>query len=224
MVGKGGGAERAVLLISGGPDSAVLAYWAKEQGYDLVAVHFKSGLKTDKSEMRAAQEVARSLGMPLDVFDISQMLGLLGNPRPMIHSEVAALKFGTAMCLSPAVAYASLIGSKKVYVALHEEDAREGPEYRRDFLDLFEASARVVLGKEEITIETPFVSMSKADLLRIGVRLGVDFRKTWSCINAEKRHCGLCGACKARQRGFRNAGLKDPTIYTDRSFLLLAAE
>ncbi|MGH9194159.1 MAG: 7-cyano-7-deazaguanine synthase [Acidimicrobiia bacterium] len=216
------GTGKGVLLVSGGPDSATLAYWAKEMGFDVCAIHFKQGLKTDRQELLAAETLSTGLGMPFEVFDISQMIGILGGKRAMIHSEVAALRFGTAMCLSPAVIFANEWGADRVLLALHAEDSLEGPEYRRHFLDPFEQSARAALSSD-MRILTPFLEISKSEVLKIGVNLGVQYQLTWSCINGDVVHCGLCGACRARQRAFATAALQDPTEYGETLFAESAA-
>jgi 7-cyano-7-deazaguanine synthase len=206
--------KKAVLLMSGGPDSATLAYWAKEQGYKLALLFFMAGMKTERQEIAAAEAVSKQLGLSLEIFDLSQVVGALGGKRPMIHSEVSVLRFGTAMCLSPAVCYANEWQADTVFLGLHAGDVAEGAEYTREFLDLFQQSARVATGNTRLEILTPFLDIPKAKLIEMGAKLGVPYRETWSCINSAKNNqCGLCGACKARHRAFEKAGIPDPTCY-----------
>lgn len=214
------GAGKAVLLLSGGPDSVTLAHWAREFGYELCAIHFKQGLKTDRPELLAAEKLTRSLGIPFEVFDIAQVIGTLGGLRAMIHSEVAALRFGTALCLAPAIIFANNWGADTVLLALHADDTLEGPEYQRVFLDPIEEAARIATGRSALKVLTPFLEMPKTEVIRLGEQLGVPYEDTWSCINGGSVHCGLCGACRARQRAFHGAGVTDPTRYEEEVFVL----
>lgn len=214
VLGKGKG----VLLVSGGPDSATLAYWAQEFGYEICAVHFKQGLKTDRSEMVAADALSKTLGIPFEVFDISQIIGVLGGRRAMIHSEVAALRFGTAMCLAPAIIYANIWGADHVLLALHADDTREGPEYQRVSLDPIEQAAQIATGNPRLRVVTPFLNLPKSEVIKLGRKLCVPYELTWSCINGADVHCGVCGACRARQRAFQSAGVPDQTVYREAAF------
>ncbi|MGH8886677.1 MAG: 7-cyano-7-deazaguanine synthase [Egibacteraceae bacterium] len=203
---------RSVLLLSGGPDSATLAYWARANGHDdLHALYLRCGHATDEMEMRCADTVAANVGARLEIIDISQMVAGLGGQRVLIHSESSIMPFGNAIVLSMAVTYTLKLRASSILIALHADDAAESVEYRRPFIDSIESLARSAHG--EITISTPFMDMTKTQVFTLGAQLSVDYSKTWSCIRPGPLHCGCCGACRARARAFEAAGAPDLTTY-----------
>lgn len=204
--------EKAVALISGGPDSATMAYSLKNEGKDITLLHLYQGKPYSKHELACARHIAEQLDVRLEVIDVSSIVHTMGHVLT-IHSESAVLPYGTAIVASIATAYALQIKADKVYLALHQDDTAEGPEFGREFLDAMAHTVHVAKHSSTFSLETPFLTLSKPDIIRLGRDLGVPFAHTWSCIGVEDRHCGLCGACHARQRGFQLAGVPDPTTY-----------
>lgn len=209
--------DRAVVLLSGGPDSSSLAYWANNEGYELLGLHLYQGRKYSDHELHSAKEVTKDLGISLETIDISQMVTLFGKV-PTIHSEASYLQYGTAIVTSIATAYALQCGAEKCFIAIHADDKAEGPEFSMDFFKAMENSIHVAQKhrpyKNLFEILVPFLNKDKYEVLKIGKDLGVSFENTWSCIAAtEGVHCGLCGACHSRQDAFKKAGIEDPTVY-----------
>jgi 7-cyano-7-deazaguanine synthase len=205
--------QKAIVLVSGGPDSATLIAWTLQEGFEPTLLNFQFGLRTDKLELRAGRAVAKHFGLPIDVIDIGDAVAMLGMLRPTIHSEAHVLRFGSAILLSIASAYAILKDAKKVFVALHAQDAAESPEYQPPFLQAIQTALSIARGTDDISIEAPFIEMSKTEVLRLGSSLQVPLHLTWSCIVGSTIHCGGCGACHARRAAFEAAGMPDRTRY-----------
>ncbi|MCP1384467.1 7-cyano-7-deazaguanine synthase [Runella salmonicolor] len=205
--------QKAIVLVSGGPDSATLIGWALKQNYEPTLVNFQFGLMTDRSELTAARAVAKHYGIGLDVIDMKQIVGMLGHERPTIHSEAHVMKFGSAILMSIASCYAILKKCSYVLVALHNQDAEESPEYRQPFLDKINEALNMSTESNDIKLLAPFTKMEKEEVLKLGFELGVPLHKTWSCIVSDKIQCGGCGACRARRNAMEKAGIKDITKY-----------
>jgi 7-cyano-7-deazaguanine synthase len=208
--------EPAILMMSGGPDSATLAYLARASkekfGDCLHGVYLKSGHQSDRSEIEAANRILMNIGSTLEIIDISQTVAALGNKRILIHSQSSIMRFGNAIALSIVSAYAFQVNAGKILIGLHKDDAEESKEYTREFIDLIQSAGMVEDGKG-VEIITPFLDKTKSEVFRLGAELGVDYKHTWSCIRAGEKHCGLCGACRARRRAFNIAGTQDLTSY-----------
>lgn len=205
--------QKAIVLVSGGPDSATLIGWALKQNYEPVLVNFQFGLMTDRSELAAARTVANHYNIGLDVIDMKHIVGMLGHERPTIHSEAHVLKFGSSILLSIASCYAILKKCDYVLVALHNQDAEESPEYRQPFLNIINDALNMATENKDIRILAPFTKMKKEEVITLGNELEVPLHKTWSCIVSDKVQCGGCGACRARRKAFEKAKIKDLTKY-----------
>lgn len=205
-------ARLSLVLLSGGPDSATLLKWGVESGHaNLHALYLRSGHATDDRELANADIQAAGVNAKLEVIDISHVVAALGGQRILIHSEANIMPFGNAIALSIATTYALRIGARSILIGLHADDAEESAEYRRPFIDAIEALARSTQG--DLAIVTPFLEMTKVGVFALGARLGVNYAATWSCIRPTAKHCGYCGACRARAAAFQTAGLSDPTEY-----------
>jgi 7-cyano-7-deazaguanine synthase len=146
--------EKAVVLVSGGPDSATLVGWTLKQGYVPTLLNFQFGLRTDKPELRGARAVAAHYKLPLDVIDIADAVAMLGHTR-LGHPEGRAMFFGSAILLSTASAYAILKNANHVLVALHSADAEESPVYRPPFLQAIQHALAIARGNDDISITAP---------------------------------------------------------------------
>jgi len=213
MAVKSSTKSKAIVLISGGPDSASLLAWSIKQGYQPICLNYQFGLRTDPHELRAARAIAKHFGQVVDVIDLSEPTAMLGGLRHTIHSEAHVLRFGTATLVSMASCYAILRSADHVLLALHAADVEESPEYTQAFLDAIQGALKIARGTDGIAITAPFTRMPKADLLRLGKELGVPFEQTWSCLVGSKIHCGGCGACRARRDAFAAVGINDTTKY-----------
>jgi len=214
--------EKCVVVLSGGPDSSTVAYWAKSEGYDVYAMTYRYG-QIGTKEISYASKIAESLGVPIKVLDLSSLREIFkgvtslcdeGIPMTSSFSKPIIVPFRNAIFLSIAVAYAVSIGAKKVFYGAQGSDEPFYPDCRREFYKSFEKTAQ--LGTEsEITIEAPFSSMLKSEVIKLGAKLGVPFQLTWSCYLNEQEHCGKCESCINRKRAFKEAAIPDPTEYME---------
>ena len=212
--------EKCIVLLSGGPDSATVAYWAKDRGYDIHAMTCKYGQIATK-EVESATRIAANLGAKIKVIDLSSLkeifvgvTSLVDDKIPMTSSfsQPIIVPFRNAIFLSAAVAYAVAISAPRIYYGAQGSDALFYPDCRREFYESFQTTARLGTAKE-ILIEAPFSEISKVSLLKLGFELGVPYGLTWSCYFNGSRHCGACESCINRKRAFIEAGIPDPTEY-----------
>lgn len=213
---------KCVVVLSGGPDSATVAYWAKKQGYDLSAITFKYGQIATK-ETESAQKIAEKLGVPIKIIDLSTLKEVFGEvtslcnadiPMTSSFSQPIIVPFRNAIFLSVAVSYAASIGANKIFYGAQGSDEPFYPDCRREFYKAFETAAQLGTGAE-ISIEAPFSGRPKSETLRMGAELGVPFELTWSCYFNGLKHCGKCESCVNRKRAFKEAGIRDPTEYEE---------
>ncbi len=212
--------EKCVVVLSGGPDSSIVAHWAKAQGYEIHALSFKYGQIATK-EVSFAQEIAKRLGATFKILDLSSLTSIFSGVTSLISRDIPMtptfsspiiVPFRNAIFLSVAVAYCVSIEGKKIFYGAQGSDRPFYPDCRREFYKAFETSARLGTGTN-ITIEAPFSETSKAALFKLGSQLGVPFELTWSCYLDGPRHCGRCESCANRMKAFKEAGIKDPTEY-----------
>jgi 7-cyano-7-deazaguanine synthase len=212
--------KKCVVLLSGGPDSATVAHWAKRQGYEVNAIACKYGQIATK-EVESATRIAANLGVTIKVIDLSSLkeifvgvTSLVDDKIPMTasFSQPIIVPFRNAIFLSAAVAYAIAKGASKIYYGAQGSDAAFYPDCRREFYESFQIAAKLGTAKE-ISIEAPFSEISKASLLKLGTELGVPYDLTWSCYFNGPKHCGTCESCVNRKKAFKEASLVDPTEY-----------
>ncbi len=220
--------KRAVVLLSGGLDSATVLAMAVADGWHCHALSVDYGQR-HRAELDAAANVARALGaaehrvVPLDltIFGGSALtdasIAVPTAPAPGI--PVTYVPARNTIFLSLALAYAEVTRSEAIFAGMNAVDYSGYPDCRPEFLEAFEnlanlATKRAVEGNS-ITIRAPIVRMAKKEIVRRGHELGVDFSLTVSCYNAdaEGRACGSCDSCRLRREGFAAAGLADPTRY-----------
>jgi len=219
--------KTAVVLVSGGMDSAVVLAMAREQGYAAHALSVRYGQR-HTSELDAAARVARVLGAAshktveidlraiggsalTDEIEVPEASGA-GIPSTYVPAR-------NTIMLSVALGWAEVIGAHDLFCGVNAVDYSGYPDCRPAFIDAFERLANVATkaGVEgaNLRVHAPLMRMSKADIALEGARLGVDFGITVTCYqaDAEGRACGRCDACHLRAEGFRAAGLADPTRY-----------
>lgn len=222
--------KRAVVLLSGGMDSATAAYEAKEQGYDIYALHTSYGQKTESKELACAKKLADDLDAAEFLRIETSHLSAIGassltddemavEDADMESDEVPTsyVPFRNANLLSMAVSYAEANDCEAVFIGAHSEDYSGYPDCRPEFFDAFEKMVDVGTKPETtISLEVPFVHDSKTEIARRGVELGVPFEHTWSCYRAEEPACGTCDSCAFRLQAFQNVGVEDPIAYEER--------
>ena len=212
--------KKCIVVLSGGPDSATVAYWANDQGYQIYPITFKYGQIAVK-ETEAAQRVAEKLGTSTKIIDLTALKDIFSGSTSLVSREIPLtsefsspiiVPFRNAIFLSAAVAYAVTVGTKVIFYGAQGSDEPFYPDCRRDFYEAFQKAAR--LGTcEEITIRAPFSGSRKSDLIREGAKLGVPFEFTWSCYLDGEMHCGKCESCVNRKKAFAEADIRDPTTY-----------
>ncbi|MEI7036521.1 7-cyano-7-deazaguanine synthase QueC [Fulvimonas yonginensis] len=219
--------RKAVVLVSGGMDSAVTVAIAREQGFQVHALSVAYGQRHG-SELEAAERVAGALGaaehktVQVDLRRIGGSALTADIAVPEQGGEGIPVTYVPArntIMLSIALGWAEVLGAADIFCGVNAVDYSGYPDCRPDFIEAFERLANVATkaGIEGVglRIHAPLMRMSKADIAREGQRLGVDFAQTVSCYQADAqgRACGHCDACRLRAEGFRAAGLPDPTRY-----------
>jgi 7-cyano-7-deazaguanine synthase len=220
---------RAVVCLSGGMDSCVCAALAARD-YEVYAIHFSYGQRTEARELRSAQEVARLVGLrqllPLRI----ELFRLIGGSALTDHAiavpeasaneaeigseiPVTYVPFRNAHFLSAAVSWAEVLGAKTVFIGAVEQDSSGYPDCRPAYYDAFNQLIKMGTKDGEIRVETPLIAMRKSEIVRLGVELGAPFHVSWSCYSGETEACGVCESCVLRLRAFREAGAVDPIPY-----------
>ncbi|MFC1602183.1 7-cyano-7-deazaguanine synthase QueC [Pseudomonadota bacterium] len=219
---------KAVILISGGLDSATTLAIAQEQGYECYALSIDYGQR-HRVELKAAHWIAESFGVSehkiinigLDRLGGSALTDeSLSIPEELEEGiPTTYVPARNTIFLSLALGWAEVIGAKDLFIGVTAVDYSGYPDCRKEFIDAFEnvANLGTKAGVEgsAFHVHTPLVKLSKADIIRQGVRLGVDYGLTVSCYQAdnEGRACGVCDSCRFRVQGFNEAGVADPTRY-----------
>ncbi len=222
-------APRAVVLLSGGLDSATALAMARDQGFDCHALSFDYGQR-HRCELAAAAELARHLGA-VEHRTLRLDLGQLGGSALTDDAIDVPDGGGTGIpatyvparntvFLSMALAWAEVLGAWDLVIGANAVDYSGYPDCRPAFIEAFEAMANQALkatveGEGRVRVRTPLMALSKAAIIAEGVRLGVDYGLTISCYNPDEqgRACGRCDSCQLRARGFVEAGVTDPTVY-----------
>ncbi len=220
--------KTAVVLLSGGLDSATTLAVAKAQGFETLALSVHYGQR-HAAELDAAARVAAALGarehrvMRVDLAGIGgSALTDVGVPIPESPGEGIPVTYVPArntLMLSLALGWAEVAGATDIFVGVNAVDYSGYPDCRPAFIDAFERLARLATkaGVEGATlrIRAPLITQTKADIIRTGLELGIDYAMTVSCYQADEagRACGKCDACRLRRAGFDAAGVADPTRY-----------
>jgi 7-cyano-7-deazaguanine synthase len=219
---------KVVVLCSGGMDSVTALYRARREHDVVASLSFNYGSKHNPRELPFAAEHAAKLGVRHEVVSLDFMNRLFasdllasGGDIPDGHYAAANMKqtvvpFRNAIMLSIATGFAESVGADGLVIAAHGGDHAIYPDCREVFMQAMGDAMR--LGTYEgIKLLRPFIALSKSQIAIEGVRLGVDFKRTWSCYKGGPIHCGTCGTCVERREAFIEAGLPDPTEYLSRA-------
>ena len=222
--------RRAVVLLSGGLDSATAFAVARAEGFDCYALSFDYGQRHDR-ELESARRVAAALGakehlvLRLDLRAIGGSALTADIPVPKGRSgeaigagiPVTYVPARNTIFLSHALAWAEVLESQDIFIGANVQDSSGYPDCRPEYIEAFEHMANLatkagVEGRTRLRIHAPLISLTKGQIVRRGAELGVDFALTWSCYEPEPdgRACGLCDSCLLRRKGFAEAGLRDP--------------
>lgn len=220
--------KRAVVLLSGGLDSATVLAIARSQGYDCFTISFDYGQR-HRAELNASALLSEQLGASLHkVIDID--LTAIGGSAltdinidvPHEHHEGIPVTYVPArntIFMSIALGWAEVLEAEAIFVGVNAVDYSGYPDCRPEYIAAFENMANLATksGVEghPLKIATPLIDLSKQDIIRRGVKLGVDYSLTVSCYEADEtgRACGKCDSCRFRRQGFEQAGITDPTRY-----------
>lgn len=225
----------AVILLSGGLDSTTCLAIAKRDGFELHALSFDYGQR-HQVELEAAKRVADAVGVAshrIAKIDVGMFGGSaltdkkLTVPKDRSDSEmshgipITYVPARNTVFLSYALALAEVLGAADIFIGVNALDYSGYPDCRPEFIEAFQTMANLATkagteGKHQLTIHAPLMHLTKMDIVRLGTALGVDYALTVSCYDPGKdgNACGHCDSCHLRKRGFEQAGIKDPTIYT----------
>ncbi len=225
--------QRAVVLLSGGLDSATTLAIAKDQGSDLYVLTVDYGQR-HKVELEAANKVARYfdavehkfVNLDLSTFGGSALTSEIPVPksteegRNIDRIPETYVPARNTIMLSIALAYAETIGAGHIFIGVNSVDYSGypdcRPEFIRSFQELVKLATKAGVEGSHIQIETPLISMTKAEIIQTGIKLGVDYSITHSCYDPDSKDlaCGMCDSCRIRKHGFKQAGVNDPTLYS----------
>lgn len=224
--------KKAVCLLSGGLDSSTCLAVARDQGFSSYCLSFDYGQR-HRIELEAADKVAKSLGatehrtarIDLRIFGHSALTDDIDVPKHRAAHDIATgipntyVPARNTIFLSFALAYAEVLEASDIFIGVNALDYSGYPDCRPEYITAYERMANLatkagVEGRTRLQIHTPLLQLSKADIVRLGQRLGVDFALTFSCYDPtpEGRSCGGCDACQLREKGFKEAGIEDPVV------------
>jgi 7-cyano-7-deazaguanine synthase len=227
--------KKAVVLSSGGLDSTTAMAIAKDEGHEIYSLTFRYGQR-HSLELEAAQKVAETLGtrehLVIDI-DLAKIGGSaltddIDVPKARTDKEmqkeipVTYVPARNTIFLSYALAWAEVLGASDIFIGVNAIDYSGYPDCRPEYIEAFEHMANLatkagVEGKTKIKIKTPLIHMTKAQIIRKGIELGVDYSITHSCYDPspDGKACGQCDSCLLRKKGFKKAGAPDPTTYIE---------
>jgi 7-cyano-7-deazaguanine synthase len=222
----------AVVLLSGGLDSATALAIARSQGFECYALSVEYGQR-HSAELDAARRVAAAAGVRDHRVMHVDLAGIGGSAltdktiavpeSPTTGIPVTYVPARNTIMLSLALGWAEVLGAGDIFIGVNAVDFSGYPDCRPEFIAAFarlaELATKAGVEGQPYRIQAPLISLSKAEIIREGVRLGVDYGLTVSCYQAdgEGRACGRCDSCRLRRAGFEAAGVPDPTIYVDSS-------
>lgn len=225
--------KKAVVLLSGGLDSTTVLALARDEGYDTYAMSFRYGQR-HTVELQFAEKAAKALGVKqhvivdidLRIFGGSALTADIEVPKDRADAEmgdsipITYVPARNTIFLSYALAYAEVLVADTIFIGANAIDYSGYPDCRPEYIDAYQRMANLatqagVEGKTKLKIRAPLIDKTKAEIIQIGTALGVDYSLTLSCYDpdAEGNACGGCDSCLLRKRGFKEAGISDPTCY-----------
>ncbi len=218
--------KRAVCIISGGMDSALSAKIAQNEGYEIIALHFNYGQRTEKKELACFRKIAEDIGAT-ECYEIDlpffEQIGASALTDRSIDVPTGGLEdgvpvtyvpFRNGIFLSIAASVAEKHGAKALFIGVVEEDSSGYPDCRESYIKAMEKAINLGTKDEtNIKIKMPLVAMKKSQIVRKALEMDVPLEHTWSCYKDEEAACGLCDSCRLRLKGFEEAGVSDPISY-----------
>jgi len=219
----------AVILLSGGMDSATALGIAASKGYRLAPIHFDYGQRNRLKERQAFDNLTKfyntekTLVVPMDFLKTIGGSALTDESIPVqqrmpSENEIPStyVPFRNGIMLSLAAAYAEIIGAKAIFTGFVEEDSSGYPDCREIFVDAMNKAVNLGRRPESsVEIIAPFLHLRKSEIVQLGTKLGVPYQFTWSCYLGGKKQCGKCPACRLRRKAFAESGIEDPVEYFD---------
>ncbi|OAG27075.1 7-cyano-7-deazaguanine synthase QueC [Thermodesulfatator autotrophicus] len=216
----------AVCLVSGGLDSCVAAACAAKN-YELAFLHVKYGQRTEARELRAFNKIADFYKVKYRLITSVPALKDIGGsaltdeklkvPEGSVSTDgipITYVPFRNAHFLAIAVSWGEVLGAKRIFIGASQVDFSGYPDCRASFFEAFNQVIKEGTRPEtDIRIETPLINLSKAEIVKLGIKLGAPLHLTWSCYQREDMACGRCESCLLRLKGFKEAGLEDPIPY-----------
>ncbi len=219
----------AIVVLSGGMDSATALAVAADKGERLALLHFDYGQRNRLQEQRAFDalakryDVEKKLVVPMDFLKIIGGSALTDEKIPVPdempkNGEIPPtyVPFRNGIMLAIAAAWAEVIGAKKIYTGFVEEDSSGYPDCREIFVGAMEKAVNLGRRPEsEVEIVAPLLHLRKSEIVKLGTKLGVPYKLTYSCYIGGEKHCGKCPACRLRKKAFIEAQIPDPTVYSN---------
>lgn len=220
--------KKAICILSGGMDSTLSSYIAKNEGYEIIAVHFNYGQRTEKRELKAFRDICDDLGIlekyEIDIPFFTQIgASALTDKNIDVPTEgvkpgvpITYVPFRNGIFLSITAAIAEKEGATAMYIGVVQEDSSGYPDCTDEFIqDITKAINQGTKEETKIEIITPLVHLTKAQIVEEAIKLNVPLEHTWSCYKEENEACGVCDSCRLRLNGFEQAGKKDPIKYKE---------
>ena len=220
--------KKAVVLLSGGMDSATVLAMAHEKGYVCYALSVDYGQR-HRAELAAAQRIAKTLGAHEHRVVTVDLTGFGGSAltdekiavsqQPTAGIPLTYVPARNTIMLSLALAWAEVLQSQDIFIGVNAVDYSGYPDCRPEYIEAFERLAnlatKAAVEGHVLAVHAPLLHLSKSEIIHLGQALGVDFSQTVSCYQADEtgHACGVCDACRLRRAGFSAAGINDPTIY-----------
>jgi len=217
----------AVVLMSGGMDSAVCAALAIQDQYQIAALHLNYGQRTEKRELECYNQLCMHFNVKHRlIVDVSHLSKIGGSSLTDFSIEIedahldnteippTYVPFRNANILAIGVSWAEVIGAEAIYIGAMEQDSSGYPDCRLTFFEAFQQLINTgTKPATHIKVITPIINLTKTDIVKIGIELGVPFEYTWSCYRNNDIACGKCDSCALRLRGFSKMGISDKILY-----------
>ena len=217
---------KAVVILSGGMDSTTAAFIAKEEGYELIALHFNYGQRTQNRELKAFNDICNYLKLDnryiIDLPFFKQIgANALVDENIEVPTEgikpgipITYVPFRNGIFLSIAAAIAEKESAEAIFIGVVEEDSSGYPDCTQEFIENMQKAINSGTKPEtKITIKTPLIHLKKEDIVKKALEVNVPLELTWSCYKEEEVACGVCDSCRLRLKGFKKAGIEDKIPY-----------
>ena len=218
--------KKAVCIISGGMDSALGAKIAQKEGYEIIALHFNYGQRTQAKELECFRKISKDVAakesyeIDLDFFEQIGASALTDRsidvPTGGVEEGVPVtyVPFRNGIFLSIAAAVAEKHAAEALFIGVVEEDSSGYPDCRESYIEQMQKAINMGTKEEtNLEIKMPLVALKKSEIVQKSVDLNVPLKDTWSCYQSEVLACGVCDSCRLRLQGFEKAGIKDPITY-----------